>query len=100
MMLAFLPLAAVEDWLKFVIPLVFFIIYAINHLISAAKANASQTRNVQQRRKLEGAERPPRRRNNRRPKAAAGRHLADRHPVDRHPVDRHPADRHAVDRRN
>jgi hypothetical protein len=59
-MLAFLPLAAVEDWLKFVIPLVFFIIYAINHLISAAKANASQARNNQQRRKLEGAERPPR----------------------------------------
>ena len=57
-MLGFLLLAAVEDWLKIIVPLVFFVIYAINQLMTAAKTKSAQPRNNPPRRKPEMAERP------------------------------------------
>lgn len=57
-MLEFLPLAAVEDWLKIIVPLVFFVIYAINQLLTASKTKPAQPPNNPPRRKPEMAERP------------------------------------------
>ncbi len=42
-------LAAGGDWLQFIIPIVFFIIYAINHLISSGKGKQQQRPNVPRR---------------------------------------------------
>jgi hypothetical protein len=57
-MFDFVLLAAIEDWLKFAIPLVFFIIYALNQLLTASKSKAATTRENPPRRRPEGAERP------------------------------------------
>lgn len=63
-MLDAMPLAAAGDWLQFLIPLVFFIIYAINHLLSGGKGKQPQAppRNPPRRREAEqplGDERQP-----------------------------------------
>jgi hypothetical protein len=53
-----LPLAALEDWLKFIVPLVFFVIWALNQLIAASKVKPKEGRAAPPRRKPEPTERP------------------------------------------
>jgi hypothetical protein len=52
-----LPLAAADDWMKFVIPFVFLIIYVLNHLLGGAKPKPGQPRSGKPIRKPQMAER-------------------------------------------
>ena len=58
-MIAWFPLAAIEDWLRFAVPLVFIIIYVVNHLLAAARSAPPAPRN-DPRRKADAGPRPPR----------------------------------------
>jgi hypothetical protein len=50
------PLAAIEDWLRFAVPLVFIIVYVVNHLLTALRAAPRND----PRRKADAVPRPPR----------------------------------------
>ncbi len=58
-MIGWFPLAAIEDWLRFAVPLVFIIVYVVNHLLSALRSGPTPPRN-EPRRKLDAGPRPPR----------------------------------------
>jgi hypothetical protein len=58
-MIGWFPLAAIEDWLRFAVPLVFIIIYVVNHLLTALRAAPAAPRN-DPRRKADAGPRPPR----------------------------------------
>jgi len=58
-MIGWFPLAAIEDWLRFAVPLVFIIIYVVNHLLTALRAAPAAQRN-DPRRKVDAGPRPPR----------------------------------------
>ena len=58
-MIGLFPLAAIEDWLRFAVPLVFIIVYVVNHLLAALRAAPAAPRN-DPRRKADAGPRPPR----------------------------------------
>jgi hypothetical protein len=52
-----LPLAAADDWMKFVVPFVFLIIYVLNQLLGGSKSKPNQPRGGKPARKPQMAER-------------------------------------------
>jgi hypothetical protein len=58
-MTGWFPLAAIEDWLRFAVPLVFIIVYVVNHLLAALRSGPTAPRK-DPRRKADAGPRPPR----------------------------------------
>jgi hypothetical protein len=57
---ALVPLAAGDDWMKLIIPLVFLVIYVINHLLASAKTKPAAPPPARPARKPPMGERTPR----------------------------------------
>jgi hypothetical protein len=56
-LLLHLPLAAADDWMKFIVPFVFLIIYVLNHLLGGGKPKPNQPRSGKPARKPQVGER-------------------------------------------